>query len=75
MYDLLLTEGDLRRILAGIEQRRSASDQAYCLQIHIEPGQDSQHCLQAAKATIEVLRTEMITEMRAKGQIDFEASE
>ena len=68
-YDFILTEGDLRSILALIEHRRLASDRPYCLQIHIESGQGN---LQVAQATVEILSNEMVAEMRDKGQIDLE---
>ena len=75
MYDLILTEGDLRRILAGIERQRFATGRPHCVQIHIEPGPDPKLYLGVVKATIEVLSPKMIAEMRAKGQLDFEIEE
>jgi hypothetical protein len=68
----ILTEGDLRSVLATIERRRLASGRPYCLQIHIEPGQGN---LQMVRATIESLSNEMVAETRAKGEVDLNISE
>jgi len=67
----ILTEGDLRSVLATIE-RWLASGRPNCLQIHSEPGQGK---LQVVRAKVEPLSNEMVAEMRAKGQIDVNISE
>jgi len=72
MYDFILTEGDVRSVLATLERQRLATDQAYCLRIHIEPGQGN---LRAVRATVEPLTNEMLAELRAKGQIDLGGGE
>jgi hypothetical protein len=67
-YDIIMTEGDLRRMLANIEQRRSATDRAYCLRFHIVPGENM---LREAHGSIEPLTPEMIAAMRLQGDLEF----
>jgi hypothetical protein len=68
----ILTEGDLRSVLATRERRRLAAGWPYRLQIHREPGQGN---LQVVRATVEPLSNEMVAEMRAQGQMDVNSSE
>ena len=64
-YDLILTEGDLRQIVARLETLRQQTNQAYCLCLHIEPGpQDMMH-------SIKPLTREIIREIRTKEEMGF----
>lgn len=68
MYDIIVTEGDLRAILAAIERRRSRQEKPFCLQLHIEITPDRKLIM---KNTIEELRRDMIAELFEKGDLDL----
>lgn len=62
-YDLILTEGDLRKLVARIEELRQQTEQAYCLCLHIEPGPPG---TMFHRHTIKPYTREIIREIRLK---------
>ncbi len=70
-WDMVLMEGDLRRILAAIEEKRKSNpDTPYCFQISIDAVPDGVGVEMAMmKGTIEELKRDIIREMHEKGQI------
>ena len=69
MYKFILTEGDVRDILAKLERRRYATDRPQCLQVRIEVGNGG---IMEAEATLETLSAAVLQEMREKGQLSFD---
>lgn len=67
-YDLILTEGDLRKIVARLEELRQQTDQAHCLCLHIEPGPQG---TVLHRHTIQPLAREIIREIRMKEEMEF----
>jgi len=66
---MVLMEGDLRRILAAIEEnRKSNPDTPYCFQISIDAVPDGVE-MAMMKGTVEELKRDIIREMHEKGQV------
>lgn len=69
-YRFLLTEGDVRQLLATLSRLREDRGVAFCLQINITPGPNSD-TLGPVTGSIERLTNEMLTDLRERGDLPF----
>ena len=70
-WDMVLMEGDLRRILAVIEEKRKSNpDTAYCFQISIDAVPDGVGVEMEMKSTVEELKPDIIRAMYEKRQLE-----